>query len=152
MTESIFLRDPKEALELGQGQKTGWFFDQRENRVAAAQYARGRLLDAFSYNGGFALALAPKCDSVEALDVSADAVARITDGDRIAVGGCLFSRTPMALVREILRARRTRLTLVRNLMCTEGEFMMAAGSVEGLQLVVDDIEAARDDLADPFVG
>ena len=59
-----------------------------------------------------------------------DAVARIADGDRVAVGGCLFSRTPMALVREILRARRTRLTLVRNLMCTEGEFMMAAGAVE----------------------
>jgi glutaconate CoA-transferase subunit A len=59
-----------------------------------------------------------------------DAVARVADGDRIAVGGCLFSRTPMALVREILRARRTGLTLVRNLMCTEGEFMMAAGAVE----------------------
>ncbi len=59
-----------------------------------------------------------------------DAVARIADGDRIAVGGCLFSRTPMALVREILRQRRTRLTLVRNLMCTEGEFLMAAGAVE----------------------
>ena len=40
-----------------------------------------------------------------------DAVARVADGDRIAVGGCLFSRTPMALVREILRARRTGLLL-----------------------------------------
>ena len=59
-----------------------------------------------------------------------DAVARIVDGDRVAVGGCLFSRTPMALVREIVRARRTQLTLVRNLMCTEGEFMMVAGAVE----------------------
>jgi glutaconate CoA-transferase subunit A len=59
-----------------------------------------------------------------------DAVSRVADGDRIAVGGCLFSRTPMALVREILRQRRRRLTLVRNLMCTEGEFMMAAGAVE----------------------
>ena len=59
-----------------------------------------------------------------------DAVARVADGDRIAVGGCLFSRTPMALVREILRQRRTGLTLIRNLMCTEGEFMMAAGAVE----------------------
>jgi glutaconate CoA-transferase subunit A len=36
----------------------------------------------------------------------------------------------MALVREILRQRRTGLTLVRNLMCTEGEFMMVAGAVE----------------------
>ena len=60
------------------GQKTGLFLDQRENREAAARYARGRLLDCFSYNGGFALYLAGKCDSVLALDASADAVARIT--------------------------------------------------------------------------
>ncbi len=60
------------------GQKTGLFLDQRENRVAAARYAHGALLDCFSYNGGFALALSPRCQSVEALDVSADAVARIT--------------------------------------------------------------------------
>ena len=59
-----------------------------------------------------------------------DAAARVTEGDRVAVGGCLFSRTPLALVREILRARRRGLTLVRNLMCTEGELMMAAGAVE----------------------
>ena len=59
------------------GQKTGLFLDQRENREAAARYAHGRLLDCFSYNGGFALALAPRCERVEALDVSADAVARI---------------------------------------------------------------------------
>jgi 23S rRNA (cytosine1962-C5)-methyltransferase len=59
------------------GQKTGLFLDQRENHAAAAGYARGRLLDAFSYHGGFALAMAAACASVEALDVSADAVARI---------------------------------------------------------------------------
>ena len=59
------------------GQKTGLFLDQRENREAALRYARGRLLDAFSYNGGFALALAPKCESVLAVDISEDAVARI---------------------------------------------------------------------------
>jgi len=61
------------------GQKTGLFLDQRENREAALRYARGRLLDAFSYNGGFALALAPKCESVLAVDISDDAVARIRD-------------------------------------------------------------------------
>jgi 23S rRNA (cytosine1962-C5)-methyltransferase len=59
------------------GQKTGFFLDQRENRVAAARYARGRLLDTFSYNGGFALALAPQCSEVLAVDISEDAVARI---------------------------------------------------------------------------
>jgi 23S rRNA (cytosine1962-C5)-methyltransferase len=59
------------------GQKTGLFLDQRENRAAAAQYASGRLLDTFSYNGGFALALAPRCEEVLAIDISEDAVARI---------------------------------------------------------------------------
>jgi 23S rRNA (cytosine1962-C5)-methyltransferase len=61
------------------GQKTGLFLDQRENRIAASQYARGRLLDAFSYNGGFALALAPTCDEVIAVDISEPAVERIRE-------------------------------------------------------------------------
>ena len=61
------------------GQKTGLFLDQRENREAAARYARGRLLDAFSYNGGFALSLAHRCESVLAVDISSDAVARIRE-------------------------------------------------------------------------
>jgi 23S rRNA (cytosine1962-C5)-methyltransferase len=60
------------------GQKTGLFLDQRENRVAAAGYARGRLLDCFSYSGGFALRLAASCDEAVAVDISADAVAGIT--------------------------------------------------------------------------
>ena len=64
-------------VDLRHGQKTGLFLDQRENHAAAAGYARGRLLDAFSYHGGFALAMAPACTSVEALDVSAAAVAQI---------------------------------------------------------------------------
>ncbi|MGH9309389.1 MAG: class I SAM-dependent rRNA methyltransferase [Vicinamibacterales bacterium] len=69
------------------GQKTGLFLDQRENRVAAAQYARGRLLDTFSYHGGFALALAPACDEVLAVDISETAVARIRENaDRNGIG------------------------------------------------------------------
>ena len=65
------------AVDPFRGQKTGLFLDQRENRTAAIRYARGRLLDTFSYNGGFALALAPHCDEVTAVDISEDAVARI---------------------------------------------------------------------------
>jgi 23S rRNA (cytosine1962-C5)-methyltransferase len=59
------------------GQKTGLFLDQRENRIAAAKYAHGRVLDAFSYNGGFALALAPVSREVVAVDISEAAVERI---------------------------------------------------------------------------
>ena len=65
------------AVDPYHGQKTGLFLDQRENRIAAAGYAHGRALDAFSYNGGFAMALAPACTEVIAVDISDDAVARI---------------------------------------------------------------------------
>jgi 23S rRNA (cytosine1962-C5)-methyltransferase len=61
--------------DLLHGQKTGVFLDQRENYVAAARYARGKALDCFTSTGGFALHLAPVCESVEALDSSATALA-----------------------------------------------------------------------------
>ena len=64
-------------VDLRRGQKTGLFLDQRENRAAAAQYARGRLLDCFSYNGGFALVLGRRCQETIAFDVSEDAIARV---------------------------------------------------------------------------
>jgi 23S rRNA (cytosine1962-C5)-methyltransferase len=57
------------------GQKTGAFLDQRENHSAARLYARGRALDCFTFNGGFALSIAGLCESVVGLDVSAEAVA-----------------------------------------------------------------------------
>jgi 23S rRNA (cytosine1962-C5)-methyltransferase len=69
-------------VDLWKGQKTGLFLDQRENRDAARQYAHGRLLDCFSYNGGFALQLAGASDRVEAVDISEDAVARISANAR----------------------------------------------------------------------
>jgi 23S rRNA (cytosine1962-C5)-methyltransferase len=69
-------------VDVWHGQKTGLFLDQRENREAAARYVRGRVLDCFSYNGGFALRLAPVAATVEALDSSGDAVARITHNAR----------------------------------------------------------------------
>jgi 23S rRNA (cytosine1962-C5)-methyltransferase len=56
------------------GQKTGAFLDQRENYAAAAQYARGEALDAFCYQGGFALHLARVCDKVTGLDTSRPAL------------------------------------------------------------------------------
>jgi 23S rRNA (cytosine1962-C5)-methyltransferase len=57
------------------GQKTGAFLDQRENHLAARSYARGRALDCFTFNGGFALSIARACESVLAFDISAEAVA-----------------------------------------------------------------------------
>jgi len=56
--------------DLLHGQKTGIFLDQRENYLAAARYAHGRVLDCFTSTGGFALHMAAKCEAVEAVDSS----------------------------------------------------------------------------------
>ncbi len=56
--------------DLPGGQKTGVFLDQRENYLAAAGYAGGRALDCFTSTGGFALHMAARCESVEAVDSS----------------------------------------------------------------------------------
>lgn len=42
--------------DLSTGQKTGWFYDQRDNRAAVARVAKGRsVIDFYTYAGGFAL-------------------------------------------------------------------------------------------------
>lgn len=45
--------------DLREGQKTGWFYDQRENRRAIAALAKGaRLLDVYCFGGGFGVTAA----------------------------------------------------------------------------------------------
>ena len=61
-------------FDVGEGQKTGAFLDQRENYAAAAQYAHGDALDVFCYQGAFALHLAKVCDRVTAVDSSRPAL------------------------------------------------------------------------------
>jgi 23S rRNA (cytosine1962-C5)-methyltransferase len=79
--DAIDVREGQTTLraDLRHGQKTGLFLDQRENHATAAAYARGHALDAFSYQGGFALAMARRADTVLALDSSAPAVAAIRE-------------------------------------------------------------------------
>ncbi|MCA1634608.1 MAG: class I SAM-dependent rRNA methyltransferase [Acidobacteria bacterium] len=85
MSAGVLYGEPPATLEVVQhgvrfevsplgGQKTGAFLDQRENHLAARRYARGRALDCFTFNGGFALSVASACENVLGLDVSAEAV------------------------------------------------------------------------------
>ncbi len=70
--EGLLLR-----ADLWRGQKTGLFLDQRENHRMVESYARGRVLDAFTYQGGFALHAARVADTVLAADVSGEALAHV---------------------------------------------------------------------------
>jgi len=83
-----FLPEPPEALleitengvryevDVENGQKTGFFLDQKYNRLAAAKIARGkRVLDCFTHTGSFALnALKGGAAHVTAVDVSDAAI------------------------------------------------------------------------------
>lgn len=61
-----------------------------------------------------------------------EAVALVKDGDFVAIGGTLFSRTPMALVFELLRSGRRRLTISRPLSCYEADLFFVTGTAERL--------------------
>jgi glutaconate CoA-transferase subunit A len=58
------------------------------------------------------------------------ATALIRDGDHVAIGGTLYSRTPMALVFGLLRHRRRHLTVSRSLACYEIELLLATGALD----------------------
>ncbi len=64
------------AVNLAEGQKTGYYLDQRDNRLLVRQLAAGRrVLDAFSYSGGFGLYAAKGgASSVECVDASEPAL------------------------------------------------------------------------------
>ncbi len=65
-----YLADPQA------GQKSGWYYDQRDNRAFMAKLARGkRVLDAYCYSGGFSvLAAVEGAAKVTGLDSSAPAL------------------------------------------------------------------------------
>ncbi|MGD0443262.1 MAG: class I SAM-dependent rRNA methyltransferase [Edaphobacter sp.] len=60
--------------DAGSGQKTGAFLDQRLNYAAAARYARGSALDICTYQGGFAIHMAQRCERVTGVDASRGAL------------------------------------------------------------------------------
>ena len=70
--------------DLTEGQKTGWYYDQRDNRAFIAKLAKGKsVLDAYSYTGGFGI-LAAKAGAREVvcLDSSAPALALAEESAR----------------------------------------------------------------------
>ena len=104
--------------DLAGGQKTGWFYDQRENRAAVAALARdARVLDAYCYAGGFALhAAVGGAREVVALDRSADA---LSIAERAAAlngvaGRCAFRRADVfeELERMAAAGERFDVTIV----------------------------------------
>lgn len=98
------------------GQKTGWFYDQRENRRVVASLAKdGRVLDAYCFAGGFAVtAAAAGAREVVAIDRSEaalDLAARAAAANGLA-SRCRFARGEAFAELERLAAANERFDIV----------------------------------------
>jgi 23S rRNA (cytosine1962-C5)-methyltransferase len=94
--------------DLTEGQKTGWYYDQRDNRAFVAALAKGKsVLDAYSYTGGFGI-LAAKAGAREVV--------------------CLDSSAPaLTLAEESARANGVTVKAVKADVFEELERLKAAG-------------------------
>ncbi len=101
-------------VDLEGGQKTGWYYDQRDNRAFVASLSRGRsVLDAYCYTGGFALAAARAgAKDVAGLDSSAPAL--VLAQDAAAANGlrCKFVKADVFEELERLWAARESFDVV----------------------------------------
>ncbi len=89
------------AVSLRQGQKTGYFLDQKENRAAIRRYAKGEVLDCFCNSGGFALNAATTAEGVTAVDASEFALSNVNLNAELNGFGNI--KTVCADVFELLR-------------------------------------------------
>jgi 23S rRNA (cytosine1962-C5)-methyltransferase len=103
--------------DLTEGQKTGWYYDQRDNRAFIAGLAKEKtVLDAYCYSGGFAI-LAAKAGAKETI--------------------CLDSSAPaLALAEENARLNKVAVKAVKAEMFEELERLSASG--EQFDIVVAD--------------
>jgi 23S rRNA (cytosine1962-C5)-methyltransferase len=102
--------------DLVHGQKTGWYFDQRDNRAFMARLARERsVLDCYTYAGGFAL-LAAKGGAREVVAVDSSASALALAEDAAVANGvadrCQFLKADAFEELERLAAARERFEVV----------------------------------------
>jgi len=96
------------------GQKTGWYYDQRDNRAFVASLARGKsVLDAYCYSGGFALAAARAgAKDVAGLDSSAPALELAEDAAAANGLSCTFVKADVFEELERLWAAREKFDVV----------------------------------------
>lgn len=115
--------------DLKAGQKTGVYLDQRENYRAAARWARGRALDCFTSTGGFALHLAKRCESVEAVDSGAAALAAAArNAARNEIGNIDFRE---ADVFDLLTEHRNAGRRFQTIILDPPAFAKTRGSLDG---------------------
>ncbi|MDE6667316.1 MAG: class I SAM-dependent rRNA methyltransferase [Clostridia bacterium] len=91
----------KMLVDIKNGQKTGYFLDQKENRFAARKYCKGEVLDCFCNSGGFSLNASIVADKVISCDISELALKNVRDNAKL--NGIKNIETLCGDVFEVLR-------------------------------------------------
>jgi len=79
----VFEGDVRYQVDPWNGQKTGAYLDQRENRLRAGRFLRGKVLDAFCYQGLFAIHAARSSAQVTGVDSSLEALEQAKENARL---------------------------------------------------------------------
>jgi 23S rRNA (cytosine1962-C5)-methyltransferase len=96
-------------VDIKHGQKTGFYLDQRDNRLRAVPYFRGagRVLNAFAYTGAFGVyAARVGAEHLVSVDASAEALGRAQDNMALNVSGPREDEWAVGDVFQVLRRYR----------------------------------------------
>ena len=102
--------------DLAGGQKTGWFYDQRDNRALVGRLARNaRVLDAYAYSGGFAIQAAlggaREVLAVDRSEAALDLAAEAAEANGVAAS-CRFAKAEVFAELGRLARDKERFDLV----------------------------------------
>ncbi len=118
----------KMLADIKNGQKTGYFLDQKENRFAIRKYCRGEVLDCFCNSGGFSLNASVVADKVTACDISELALKNVRDN--AALNGIKNIKTLQGDVFEVLRTFRKDKTQFDTVILDPPAFCKSASEVK----------------------
>lgn len=75
---TVLIGNTQFEIDTLEGQKTGFFLDQRFNALKAASYLGGKVLDAFCHSGQFSLQAKKQIEHVDCVDISQRALANVS--------------------------------------------------------------------------
>ena len=148
--ERILVRENGLVMEVDvlRGQKTGYFLDQKENRLAVRRYCRGaRVLDCFCNSGGFSLNAAAVAREVTAVDISPLALECVRAN--AARNGFTNIRTVCADAFEHLRALRAAGEKFGCVILDPPAFCKSAAEVPGAYRGYKDVNLTAMKLVEP---
>ena len=131
----------KMLVDIKNGQKTGYFLDQKENRYAVRRYCSGagEVLDCFCNSGGFSLNAATVAKHVTACDISPPALKNVEDN--AALNGLKNIDTLCGDVFEVLRTFRQEKRLFDAVILDPPAFCKSADQVRDAYRGYRDINA-----------